>query len=60
MILQICRVEDIAVEGLIKGSVVHFHRARTIDVYSSGEISASGMGTLSLALSTSKAIIVAL
>lgn len=42
--MQICRVEDIAVEGLIKGSVVHFHRARTIDVYSSGEISASGMG----------------
>ncbi|KAI4316070.1 hypothetical protein L6164_024087 [Bauhinia variegata] len=42
--LQICRVEDIVVEGLIKGSVVHFHRARTINVESSGTISASGMG----------------
>ncbi|KAK9102258.1 hypothetical protein Sjap_019512 [Stephania japonica] len=42
--LQICRVEDIVVEGLIKGSVVHFHRARTILVHSSGIISASEMG----------------
>ncbi|GAV56979.1 hypothetical protein CFOL_v3_00518 [Cephalotus follicularis] len=42
--LQICRVEDIAIEGLIKGSVVHFHRARTISVKSSGMISASAMG----------------
>ncbi|TYJ29892.1 hypothetical protein E1A91_A06G097700v1 [Gossypium mustelinum] len=42
--LQICRVEDITVEGLIKGSVVHFHWARTISVQSSGVISASGMG----------------
>ncbi|XP_022750126.1 uncharacterized protein LOC111299295 isoform X3 [Durio zibethinus] len=44
--LQICRVEDITVEGLIKGSVVHFHRARTISVKSSGIISASGMGCI--------------
>ncbi|XP_057985855.1 uncharacterized protein LOC110667066 isoform X2 [Hevea brasiliensis] len=42
--LQICRVEDITVEGLLKGSVVHFHRARTVSVPSSGTISASGMG----------------
>ncbi|PSS01243.1 hypothetical protein CEY00_Acc22601 [Actinidia chinensis var. chinensis] len=42
--LQICRVEDILVEGLIEGSVVHFHRARTIAVQSLGTISASGMG----------------
>ncbi|KAF8388896.1 hypothetical protein HHK36_025577 [Tetracentron sinense] len=42
--LQICRVEDISVEGLIKGSVVHFHRARTVVVMSSGIISASGLG----------------
>ncbi|KAB5514157.1 hypothetical protein DKX38_028063 [Salix brachista] len=42
--LQICRVEDITVEGLIEGSVVHFHRARTIYVPSSGTISVSGMG----------------
>ncbi|KAK8543142.1 hypothetical protein V6N13_136324 [Hibiscus sabdariffa] len=44
--LQICRVEDITVEGLIKGSVVHFHRARTISVQPSGIISASGMGCI--------------
>ncbi|KAL4332007.1 hypothetical protein GQ457_07G044890 [Hibiscus cannabinus] len=42
--LQICRVEDITIEGLIKGSVVHFHRARTVSVWSSGIISASWMG----------------
>ncbi|CAK9138403.1 unnamed protein product [Ilex paraguariensis] len=42
--LQICRVEDILVEGLIEGSVIHFHRARTISVPSSGTISTSGMG----------------
>ncbi|XP_062097852.1 uncharacterized protein LOC133803757 [Humulus lupulus] len=42
--LQICRVEDITVEGLVKGSVVHFHRSRTVVVQSSGTISASGMG----------------
>ncbi|KAI3454112.1 hypothetical protein Pfo_010775 [Paulownia fortunei] len=42
--LQICRVEDILVEGFIEGSVVHFHRARTITVQSSGIISTSGMG----------------
>uniref|UniRef100_A0A6N2L0R8 DUF8003 domain-containing protein n=4 Tax=Salix TaxID=40685 RepID=A0A6N2L0R8_SALVM len=42
--LQICRVEDITVEGHIEGSVVHFNQARTISVPSSGTISASGMG----------------
>nr|GME14715.1 uncharacterized protein LOC109179865 [Ipomoea batatas] len=42
--LQVCRVEDILVEGLIEGSVVHFHRARTITVKSYGNISTSGMG----------------
>ncbi|CAA0824261.1 Unknown protein [Striga hermonthica] len=41
---QICRVEDILVEGFVEGSVVHFHRARTITVPSSGVISTSGMG----------------
>lgn len=39
-----CRVEDIIVEGLIEGSVVHFHRARTVVVHSSGLISTSGLG----------------
>ncbi|KAJ4765970.1 ephrin type-B receptor [Rhynchospora pubera] len=42
--LQICRVEDIDVSGLIEGTVVHFHRARSITVYSSGIISATGRG----------------
>ncbi|GMN40033.1 hypothetical protein TIFTF001_009262 [Ficus carica] len=42
--LQMCRVEDITVEGIVKGSVIHFHRARTIVVSSSGTISASRMG----------------
>ncbi|WZY86238.1 hypothetical protein YC2023_032622 [Brassica napus] len=42
--LQICRVEDITVEGLIKGSVVHFHLARTVVIRSSGTITADGMG----------------
>ncbi|KAK8550435.1 hypothetical protein V6N12_039144 [Hibiscus sabdariffa] len=44
--LQICRVEDITIEGLIKGSVVHIHRTRTVSVWSSGIISASGMGCI--------------
>lgn len=43
---QVCRVEDILVEGLIEGSVVHFHRARTITVKSYGNISTSGMGLI--------------
>ncbi|KAI8010333.1 hypothetical protein LOK49_LG06G02240 [Camellia lanceoleosa] len=38
---KICRVEDILVEGSIEGSVVHFHRARTIAIDSLGAISAS-------------------
>ncbi|KAI3792745.1 hypothetical protein L2E82_06633 [Cichorium intybus] len=42
--LQLCRVEDILVEGLIKGSVVNFHRARTVTVQSTGTISTSKMG----------------
>jgi hypothetical protein len=44
-------VEDITVEGLIEGSVVHFNQARAISVPSSGTISASAMGnTLSFSL----------
>ncbi|KAK1417918.1 hypothetical protein QVD17_27054 [Tagetes erecta] len=42
--LQICRVEDILIEGLIKGSVVHFHRARTVTVPSTGTVSTAEMG----------------
>ncbi|XP_072999486.1 uncharacterized protein [Typha latifolia] len=42
--LQICRVEDIDVEGLLEGTVVHFHRARNVVVQPSGTISATGLG----------------
>ncbi|CAI9100492.1 OLC1v1037607C1 [Oldenlandia corymbosa var. corymbosa] len=42
--LQICRVEDVIVEGLVEGSVVHFHWVRTVFVKQSGAISASGLG----------------
>ncbi|KNA19661.1 hypothetical protein SOVF_059480 [Spinacia oleracea] len=42
--LQVCRVEDVIVEGAIEGSVVHFHRARTINVRPFGTITASGLG----------------
>ncbi|XP_042452121.1 uncharacterized protein LOC122036780 [Zingiber officinale] len=42
--LQICRVEDIDVAGLVQGTVVHFHRARSIVVYPTGKISATGLG----------------
>ncbi|KAK2439331.1 hypothetical protein P8452_34829 [Trifolium repens] len=42
--LQICRVEDVSVEGTVTGSVVHFHWVRSVEVGSSGVISASGLG----------------
>ncbi|KAK1365313.1 Protein diaphanous 1 like [Heracleum sosnowskyi] len=42
--VQICRVEDVNVEGLIEGSVVHFHWVRTVNVETSGAISATGLG----------------
>ncbi|XAR67080.1 hypothetical protein NMG60_11013510 [Bertholletia excelsa] len=42
--LQICRVEDISIEGLVEGSVVHFHWVRDVVVQSSGSIIASGLG----------------
>ncbi|XP_015899506.2 uncharacterized protein LOC107432822 [Ziziphus jujuba] len=44
--LQICRVEVVIVEGIMKGSVIHFHWVRTITVPSSGVISASGLGCI--------------
>lgn len=47
---QICRVEDIVVEGSISGSVVHFHWVRNVVVHSSGVITASGLGILSVLL----------
>lgn len=42
--LQICRVEDVVVEGIMRGSIIHFHWVRTVKVHSSGVISASGLG----------------
>lgn len=41
---QICRVEDILVDGHVKGSIIHFHRARTIVVSADGMITASELG----------------
>ncbi|RXH74676.1 hypothetical protein DVH24_029397 [Malus domestica] len=42
--LQICRVEDVIVQGSMTGSVIHFHWVRAVSVHSSGVISASGLG----------------
>ncbi|XP_057872729.1 uncharacterized protein LOC131078912 isoform X2 [Cryptomeria japonica] len=42
--LQICRVEDIIIDGLVKGSILHVHRARTVIVRPSGSITASELG----------------
>lgn len=44
LLLQICRVEDVIVEGIITGSVIHFHWVRDVVVLSSGVITASGLG----------------
>ncbi|EXB24696.1 hypothetical protein L484_005490 [Morus notabilis] len=44
LLLQICRVEVVAVEGTITGSVIHFHLVRAMIIPSSGLISASGLG----------------
>lgn len=44
VLMQICRVEDVIVEGLIEGSIIHFHWVRTVAVKPSGEIIASGLG----------------
>ncbi|KAM3393290.1 hypothetical protein ACQJBY_014134 [Aegilops geniculata] len=42
--IQICRVEDITVGGIVKGSIIHIHRARTVTVTDGGAISASELG----------------
>ncbi|CAO2819397.1 unnamed protein product [Amaranthus hypochondriacus] len=42
--LQICRVEDILIGGTVKGSIIHFHRARTIVVSADGMLTASELG----------------
>ncbi|KAL8064669.1 hypothetical protein ABFX02_01G106300 [Erythranthe guttata] len=42
--MQVCRVEDILVNGVIKGSIVHIHRSRTVIVDTGGMITASELG----------------
>ncbi|KAJ4846828.1 hypothetical protein Tsubulata_004625 [Turnera subulata] len=42
--LQICRVEDVLVSGIIRGSIIHIHRSRTIIIDTDGLITASGLG----------------
>ncbi|KAL3690273.1 hypothetical protein R1sor_016582 [Riccia sorocarpa] len=42
--LQICRVEDIMIDGTVEGSVVHAQRIRTISISSGGLLTASGWG----------------
>ncbi|CAI8589076.1 unnamed protein product [Vicia faba] len=42
--LQICRVEDLSVNGIMKGSIIHIHRARTVVVDTDGVITASELG----------------
>ncbi|XP_012475770.1 uncharacterized protein LOC105791978 isoform X1 [Gossypium raimondii] len=42
--LQVCRVEDLLVNGIIKGSIVHIHRARTVTIDANGLITASELG----------------
>ncbi|WCJ42610.1 hypothetical protein M5689_023407 [Euphorbia peplus] len=42
--LQICRVEYVTIEGMMTGSVVHFHWVRNVVVESSGMISVSSLG----------------
>ncbi|XP_057810160.1 uncharacterized protein LOC131024660 isoform X2 [Salvia miltiorrhiza] len=42
--MQVCRVEDILVSGVIRGSIVHIHRARTVIVDTVGMITASALG----------------
>ncbi|KAJ7530030.1 hypothetical protein O6H91_15G075800 [Diphasiastrum complanatum] len=42
--LQICRVDDLSIEGYVVGSVVHVQRVRTVTIKSGGLVSASGLG----------------
>ncbi|XP_057544556.1 uncharacterized protein LOC130823795 [Amaranthus tricolor] len=44
--LQICRVEDVSIEGVVEGSVVHFHWVRFVAIPPTGMISASGLGCI--------------
>ncbi|KAK1408067.1 hypothetical protein QVD17_39699 [Tagetes erecta] len=42
--LQICRVEEIVVNGIIKGSIIQIHRAMSVTVETEGTITASELG----------------
>ncbi|OMO91688.1 hypothetical protein CCACVL1_07052 [Corchorus capsularis] len=42
--LQICRVEDLLINGIIKGSIIHIHRARTVTIDADGLMTASELG----------------
>lgn len=42
--LQICRVEDLLVNGIMKGTIIHIHRARTMIIDTDGMITASELG----------------
>lgn len=42
--LHICRVEDLGVSGLVKGSIIRIHRAKSVVVDLDGMISASEFG----------------
>ncbi|KAG0575849.1 hypothetical protein KC19_5G035100 [Ceratodon purpureus] len=42
--LQICRVEEINILGLVSGSVVHIQRTRTVTISPEGVISATALG----------------
>lgn len=42
--VQICRVEDISISGVIKGSIIHIHRAKTVIVDTDGIVTASELG----------------
>ncbi|GAV89383.1 hypothetical protein CFOL_v3_32800, partial [Cephalotus follicularis] len=41
---RICRVEDLLVNGIIKGSIIHIHRARSVIIDTDGLITASELG----------------
>ena len=42
--LQMCGVEDLLINGSMKGSIIHTHRERTMIVDTDGMITASELG----------------
>lgn len=41
---QICRVEDLTVSGVVKGSIIHIHRSKTVTIVKGGVMTASELG----------------